>query len=87
MCQEIIEKENGAGQRGISQRYEYDNRNRLVKEVARLVNNKHDTAEHQELAKNYTYDKQGNLLSDGNLQYTYDGFNQIVKTEDLQGNI
>lgn len=77
---------NGNGT-NISRQYKYDNCNRLVKEVTRLINGKSSTAQQQEATKHYTYDKQGNLLSDGNLQYTYDGFNRMVKAEDVQGNI
>lgn len=73
--------------KNISHQYIYDNCNRLLKEVTKLINGKTDTTEGQELTRQYIYDKQGNLLSDGNHQYTYDGFNQMVKAEDLQGNI
>ena len=86
----LWQKVNGNGT-SIHRQYQYDNCNRLITEVTSLIQGNRDitseAAEPQEVTKHYTYDKQGNLLSDGNLQYTYDGFNRMVKAEDIQGNI
>ena len=67
--------------------YEYDNCNRLVKEIAYLTQGKTEDSKAEEITTQYTYDRQGNLLNDGSFQYTYDGFNRMVRAEDIHGNI
>lgn len=77
-----------SGEEGnIRRQYQYDTCNKLVKEIARLNSGERKPLRTEEVTTQYTYDKQGNLLSDGNFQYTYDGFNHMVKAEDVQGNI
>ena len=67
--------------------YEYDNCNRLVKEIVSLTQGKTQDSKAEEIITQYTYDSQGNLLNDGSFQYTYDGFNRMVRAEDINGNI
>ena len=67
--------------------YEYDNCNRLVKEIVSLTQGKTQDSKAEEITTQYTYDRQGNLLNDGSFQYTYDGFNRMVRAEDIHGNI
>lgn len=63
-----------------TEQYRYDNCNRLLE----LRKSDRDTEDKEEVTI-YSYDRQGNLLSDGNIDYIYDGFNRVVEVTTAQG--
>lgn len=64
----------------VTEQYRYDNCNRL-EELTRISNS---TGQEEERIS-YTYDRQGNLLNDGNLSYVYDGFSRVAEVETAEG--
>lgn len=67
---------------GIEEQYEYDERNRLMKQS--FVN---PINQNVQKVKEFSYDAQGNLLTDGEKKFTYDTFNRAVKTKTADANI
>ena len=63
---------------GIQENYRYDNCNRLTQMTRMTTQQEHLT---------YTYDRQGNMLSDGRNQYTYDDFGRLVLAVTAEGGI
>ena len=63
---------------GIQENYHYDNCNRLIQMTRMTTQQEHLT---------YTYDRQGNMLSDGRNQYTYDDFGRLVLAVTAEGGI
>jgi RHS repeat-associated protein len=68
--------------KGLEELYQYDERNRLTEQ--RIQDQ--TTGATQEVNA-FTYDLQGNLLKDAKAEYTYDGFNRMVKAETAEGNV
>ena len=63
---------------GIQENYHYDNCNRLI-QLTRMTT--------QQETVTYSYDRQGNMLSDGRNQYTYDDFGRLVLAVTAEGGI
>ena len=63
---------------GIQENYRYDNCNRLI-QLTRMTT--------QQETVTYSYDRQGNMLSDGRNQYTYDDFGRLVLAVTAEGGI
>ena len=63
---------------GIQENYHYDNCNRLI-QLTRMTT--------QQETVTYSYDRQGNMLSDGRNQYTYDDFGRLASTVTAEGDI
>ena len=64
----------------LTEQYSYDNCNRLIELSTAYV----DTQKEEETTC-YSYDKQGNLLSDGKMDYLYDGFGRVVEVTTADG--
>ena len=70
---------------GIStERYQYDSRNRLISQD--IISLRADVAKVSE-HKEYTYDQQGNMLSDGVKNFTYDAMNRLSQVTNAEGHI
>ena len=59
--------------------YRYDNCNRLQELRREYKNTETSTAQPQIIR--YTYDRQGNMLSEGEKKYSYDSFGRMVRAE------
>ena len=59
--------------------YRYDNCNRLQKLRREYKNTETSTAQPQIIR--YTYDRKGNMLSEGEKKYSYDSFGRMVRAE------
>ena len=59
--------------------YRYDNCNRLQELRRKYKNAETSTAQPQIIR--YTYDRQGNMLSEGEKKYSYDSFGRMVRAE------
>ena len=59
--------------------YRYDNCNRL-QELRREYKNTETSTAQPEMIR-YTYDRQGNMLSEGEKKYSYDSFGRMVRAE------
>ena len=59
--------------------YHYDNCNRLQELHREYKNTETSTAQPQIIR--YTYDRQGNMLSEGEKKYSYDSFGRMVRAE------
>ena len=59
--------------------YRYDNCNRLQELCREYKNTEISTAQPQIIR--YTYDRQGNMLSEGEKKYSYDSFGRMVRAE------
>ena len=59
--------------------YRYDNCNRLQELHREYKNTETSTAQPQIIR--YTYDRQGNMLSEGEKKYSYDSFGRMVRAE------
>ena len=59
--------------------YRYDNCNRLQELRREYKNTEISTAQPQIIR--YTYDRQGNMLSEGDKKYSYDSFGRMVRAE------
>ena len=65
-----------------TEQYRYDNCNRLTNLE---ITPKDASKAHSSVS--YQYDKQGNMLSDGNNTYSYDGFNRMAQVQTAEGRI
>ena len=63
---------------GIQENYHYDNCNRLI-QLTRMTT--------QQETVTYSYDRQGNMLSDGRNRYAYDDFRRLASTVTAEGDI
>ena len=63
---------------GIQENYRYDNCNRLI-QLTRMTT--------QQETVTYSYDRQGNMLSDGRNRYAYDDFGRLASTVTAEGDI
>ena len=63
---------------GIQENYHYDNCNRLI-QLTRMTT--------QQETVTYSYDRQGNMLSDGRNRYAYDDFGRLASTVTAEGDI
>ena len=63
---------------GIQENYHYDNCNRLI-QLTRMTT--------QQETVTYSYDRQGNMLSDGRNRYAYDDFGRLASTVTAEGGI
>ena len=63
---------------GIQENYHYDNCNRLT-QMTRMTT--------QQETVTYSYDRQGNMLSDGRNRYAYDDFGRLASTVTAEGDI
>ena len=63
---------------GIQENYRYDNCNRLI-QLTRMTT--------QQETVTYSYDRQGNMLSDGRNRYAYDDFGRLVLAVTAEGDI
>lgn len=63
---------------GIQENYHYDNCNRLT-QMTRMTT--------QQETVTYSYDRQGNMLSDGKNRYAYDAFGRLASTVTAEGDI
>ena len=63
---------------GIQENYHYDNCNRLI-QLTRMTT--------QQETVTYSYDRQGNMLSDGRNRYVYDDFGRLASTVTAEGDI
>lgn len=64
----------------LTEQYRYDNCNRLMELRTAYA----DTQKEEETTC-YSYDKQGHLLSDGKMDYLYDGFGRVVEVTTADG--
>ena len=63
---------------GIQENYHYDNCNRLI-QLTRMTT--------QQETVTYSYDRQGNMLSDGRNRYAYDDFGRLASAVTAEGDI
>lgn len=63
--------------------YDYDERNRLMKSVMHDVS----TPDAESILTEYSYDIQGNMLSDAETEYSYDAFNRMEKVQRHDGQV
>ena len=63
---------------GIQENYRYDNCNRLI-QLTRMTT--------QQETVTYSYDRQGNMLSDGRNRYAYDDFGRLASAVTAEGDI
>ena len=67
-----------------AERYQYDARNRLIsRDIMSLRADGTNAAVHKE----YTYDRQGNMLSDGTRSFAYDAMNRLSQVTNEEGGI
>ncbi len=75
----------------VREAYTYDNANRLTKRsIYNMTAGAQEIPETPEMADRmyrYTYDRQGNMLSDGDNTYQYDGMNRLKKINTKAGDI
>ncbi len=75
----------------VREAYTYDNANRLTKRsIYNMTAGVQEIPETPEMADRmyrYTYDRQGNMLSDGDNTYQYDGMNRLKKINTKAGDI
>ncbi|MBQ9140371.1 MAG: RHS repeat-associated core domain-containing protein [Lachnospiraceae bacterium] len=67
----------------MEENYHYDSGNRLI--GVDIVNPADSTCE--QIHQKYTYDAQGNMLTDGNRQYTYDAMNRLTEVKNADGSL
>ena len=67
-----------------AERYQYDARNRLI---SRDIMSQRADGTNAAVHKEYTYDRQGNMLSDGTRSFAYDAMNRLSQITNEEGGI
>ena len=67
-----------------AERYQYDARNRLI---SRDIMSQRADGTNAAVHKEYTYDRQGNMLSDGTRSFPYDAMNRLSQVTNEEGGI